>query len=554
MEKKLRKIIGGKSILTQEMLSESNTIYIVEGEYDLNGAQILVPDNVTLKFQGGAFSNGTLSGSNTTILSEAVKIFADNLTMTGSWKVPIVYPEWFGAIGDGINDDTMSIQKSVNLGADEILFINSTYSITSTINVNHPISIQGNGNELRMNANGMSNIFAITDVNGFKISEIKFNANLKGRGSIAIAKCSNFEISGCVFTGYSKEYAYYKTDSGLMIDSSVDGIVQRNIWTDHGFQYGAVTEDLNRCLTIQSISSRIMVDSNIFDKVNQAIVIDAIDCIISNNTFVDVRDNSLYVLSNVDGLVISGNLFDDRYDESIVMSGKNISITGNVFKNIPSKVLSVTGNLENIVITGNVISYDQNTSSGTIFIPRETTYKIKGLVFSDNSITAVINNTSYDYISFTCEIVDLIFSRNIINVPTVIHQKIIRVAAPIQGRIADNQITGTHAQSLAVETTGAASGMVLFEDNKLTGCRASAHGNVVIKRNYNASISSTTAYLSSINANKILYANTYPKVGDWAVGDIVYNNVPTAGGYIGWVCINATAGSVVWKEFGLIAS
>ena len=43
-----------------------------------------------------------------------------------------------------------------------------------------------------------------------------------------------------------------------------------------------------------------------------------------------------------------------------------------------------------------------------------------------------------------------------------------------------------------------------------------------------------------------------PVGGTWAVGDIFYNNAPTSGGYIGWVCtVAGTPGT--WKGFGLIA-
>ena len=43
-----------------------------------------------------------------------------------------------------------------------------------------------------------------------------------------------------------------------------------------------------------------------------------------------------------------------------------------------------------------------------------------------------------------------------------------------------------------------------------------------------------------------------PTTNTWAVGDIVYNDTPTAGGFIGWVCVTAgTPGT--WKTFGPIS-
>jgi hypothetical protein len=42
-----------------------------------------------------------------------------------------------------------------------------------------------------------------------------------------------------------------------------------------------------------------------------------------------------------------------------------------------------------------------------------------------------------------------------------------------------------------------------------------------------------------------------PTTGEWVVGDVRWNSTPSAGGYMGWVCIAAgTPGT--WKGWGLI--
>ena len=64
--KYLRKnLVDGKNILTQAMLPSANTIYIIQYDYDLNGATITIPANCTLDFQGGSLTNGTVTFSNT---------------------------------------------------------------------------------------------------------------------------------------------------------------------------------------------------------------------------------------------------------------------------------------------------------------------------------------------------------------------------------------------------------------------------------------------------------------------------------------------------------
>lgn len=56
-----RNIIGGKNILTQDMINQSHTIYMIQYDFDLDGAQITIPENCILKFDGGSLSNGKLT-------------------------------------------------------------------------------------------------------------------------------------------------------------------------------------------------------------------------------------------------------------------------------------------------------------------------------------------------------------------------------------------------------------------------------------------------------------------------------------------------------------
>ena len=57
----LRKnILNTKNILVQSMMSFTNTRYIIQYDYDLNGQTITVPEGCILQFEGGSLNNGTL--------------------------------------------------------------------------------------------------------------------------------------------------------------------------------------------------------------------------------------------------------------------------------------------------------------------------------------------------------------------------------------------------------------------------------------------------------------------------------------------------------------
>lgn len=54
------------------------------------------------------------------------------------------------------------------------------------------------------------------------------------------------------------------------------------------------------------------------------------------------------------------------------------------------------------------------------------------------------------------------------------------------------------------------------------------------------------------NAIRKFWGSAAPTSGTCARGDIIYDNTPSAGGYIGWVCVTAgTPGT--WKAFGAIS-
>ena len=53
-----RNIIDGKNILTQEMINQPDTIYEIRYDFDLDGAEISIPEGCILKFNGGQIAMG----------------------------------------------------------------------------------------------------------------------------------------------------------------------------------------------------------------------------------------------------------------------------------------------------------------------------------------------------------------------------------------------------------------------------------------------------------------------------------------------------------------
>lgn len=141
----LRKnLVNEVNTLVQTMINKSNTIYVIQYDYTL-GENITIPANCVLEFNGGSISGAyTITGNNTCIKAESVKIFSTDTDIIGSWNIIEAYPEWFGAIGDGITDDTIALSKTLCYFRN-IKFNKKTYLISDYIKIYSNTHINGYG-------------------------------------------------------------------------------------------------------------------------------------------------------------------------------------------------------------------------------------------------------------------------------------------------------------------------------------------------------------------------------------------------------------------------
>ena len=109
----LRKnIVDGKNVLTQDMLVKPNTIYIIQYDYDLQGAEITIPEGCILDFQGGSLSNGKIIGNNTELKSNT-RIFY-NITVLGTIRNYKIHLSWWHN-GDTNEDCTDGLKNISSL-------------------------------------------------------------------------------------------------------------------------------------------------------------------------------------------------------------------------------------------------------------------------------------------------------------------------------------------------------------------------------------------------------------------------------------------------------
>lgn len=99
----------------------NNSIWEIKDNFNLEGQSIILPNNVTISFIGGAISNGEVSGNKTTITSNSSSQIFNSINLDGDFVNEYLKPNWFGAIMDGVTDDrdtfVETLKQSYNIGA-----------------------------------------------------------------------------------------------------------------------------------------------------------------------------------------------------------------------------------------------------------------------------------------------------------------------------------------------------------------------------------------------------------------------------------------------------
>ena len=131
--------------------ASSSTLLLPAGTYRV-GSNVIVPSDVTVWFTNGAklsIDSGVTLALNGKLDAGLSQIFSGSGTVSiAKGSVEYLLPQWWGAVGDGSNDDTTAIQASLDcakLNTKHVLLPPGIYKTTSALALSEGTWLEGSG-------------------------------------------------------------------------------------------------------------------------------------------------------------------------------------------------------------------------------------------------------------------------------------------------------------------------------------------------------------------------------------------------------------------------
>jgi hypothetical protein len=417
-------------------------------------------------------------------------------------SAPYVDVRAYGAVGDGVTDDTAEIQAALDISG-VVYLPKGTYMISNALTYKSNMVIYGAGNNLTI----IKNLIGRTDTKTLLKPYL-------GSGS------DNVYIYGITFDQNGISYSDATTDLSVSVDNS-SNITFANV---------RFKDSITMALWSGTATDKLRVFNSVIDTSRGggiSLFGDILDVIVSGNSFYSCKDDALAFQDLSGGtvgprkIVISNNSFINNNSRNtygstphaiLIYGGQNVTISGNYIDNTVSDGIGVIEGAalraSQISITGNVINNAGGTSDNTSGVPVEG-IRIKGdhIIVSGN----VINNAKGSGISVN-EGTDIAVSGNVIHASKISGISFTDVVGGLIGSntISDSGALTANPWGVGLISTNASSynknititGNSIY-DSRSGGSRTQTHGVYVAGDN--------AIYINV--SNNSIYNNTTASIG-----------------------------------------
>lgn len=426
----LRKnVVGDKNVLTQDMINQPSTIYHIQYDYDLDGRTVVVPNNCILLFEGGSLSNGTIVGNDTIISAQLIKIFNEDISLDGTWKINGIYPEWYGATSykkDIINNSTGAITLKESLidsndAFDKVkevlintnvhtIILSALYYVTKEIDIN-VVAYYTNGTNIIGNGTDTGLIASINNTTASVLSINKNNNTISQYDYL-----SNFAIYITKDSQLDSAILLYEIIRSTCVDVKVYGgfaKFEKGIYHLHSVVNNNIFLNVfERCVGVNSIKGGgIHYSHETYQPTLQSIQ----NCIFQQLAGAAIEAEPTPITGGGFGGIIQGNELEGNIKGAIALSGiHNLSVRNNYFECADyNQLINYFDNVPPAVFTFGIIQ----GATGANYVTN-----VSNLEISNNQIGAPAG--SIDYAIIICSTQsggrtrNVNISNNIINTST----------------------------------------------------------------------------------------------------------------------------------------
>jgi hypothetical protein len=509
----------------------------------------------------------------------------------------------FGALGDGVTDDTVAVQAAVN-AAPNILFPPGTYILNNVIvPANRSIFSQGgatvklkpqaplvfnpifnvtggnisfdrlvfDGNRANQPVNGFSDswntgpngtgksnragVYMDGTYSGLSVVNCEFTAFYAG--SIATQNVSNIVIDKCYFHDSNLEACFLYASSGVHENAKVTSCAFKNLYSGDPVVEAncIVTTSYDGVIVANNTADNFARNFSKLELCSRAIVtgnkmsnnrIEGFNCMQAQSGGVDITFSNNVARNVKRGLLISLGNFSQ------------VSVLSNIFDTASSISGSPDGiaieNAEEVFVSGNLVKnvdryafYVSNCRNTVLTnnVSSQTTNKnFPSIGFFTSSTTAagnvVISGHNSSGTQSSNDGIVAFFGNGTID-------NLVLVGNSLRGASAANS-RGIYTNGASITfTTALVADNVLSSDCTIEMYYTSA-SNVVVRNNVVPRVTNP----AGVFHRALAAAAAAPTTGTYYQGDVVLHSAPVAGGNIGWVCTTSgTPGT--WRTWGTIA-
>lgn len=358
-----KNVVNGVNTLTQAMMNETNTKYVIKYDYML-GENITIPANCVLEFDGGSINGEhTLTGANTGINAGLVKIFGTDITLTGSWNILVFHSAWIDNVGATINK---FIGNCCEIGLN-FYFDKGIYNFSESICIYGDIRLFGDKDTI-LNFSSSDNTDRASIICGAKYVAAPFEDSIPWNGIISnlniYVLSGKWQIIIGMFNAHDcvVENCYINTESHNIVT------VRKAISVNNNANFANVT-CIKENIIIRN-NKIICDDENLYHETNHD----------------DVAFECIGVGDGVYNVTIENNYIRATRDDLGIHMVENCVIKNNFINSSGGRIYA--SDSDNVLIDGNTIIVNEGCSCMGIYPTLECNYRLP------NNIK-IVNNTVF---------------------------------------------------------------------------------------------------------------------------------------------------------------